>query len=160
MFKKLYGVIVTKTVIYYPVKRYWQWTEERTCVEDFMNLEYESESPEERDAYFKEVFTKGRWTNGNKKDPSPLPTEKPELPKDMTYFEGWWKNGLVWKDPEMNVVYKDIHCIYDRDIYGGTSNKINRRKKPYRREIYTYGKVDFMRYEDDNQNQETDDSDI
>ena len=151
MFKKKYGIVETKTVIHYPIKKYGEMTEKETVVGG-VSLLYKSDSQEDRDKKFKEVFTKGywdEWYDKDKNDSEPLPTEKPPLPKDMKEFEGWWNNSLIWRDPEIDAVYKDVHCIYDREIYGGLSHKINRRKTPYRREIYTYMKMDFMQYEED-----------
>ena len=58
MFKKRYGIVKTKTVIYYPVKKYGEMTEKETVVGD-VSLLYKSDSQEDRDKKFKEVFTKG-----------------------------------------------------------------------------------------------------
>ena len=151
MFKKRYGILKTETIIHYPVKKYGEMTE-KEIESRGVSLVCNCDSQKDRDKKFKEIFTKGywdEWKHKSKNGSEPLPTEKPPLPKDMKEFDGWWNDGIFWRDPEIDAVYKDVHCIYDRDIYGGQSNKINRRKTPYRREIYTYMKVEFMQYEED-----------
>ena len=162
MFKKQYGVIKTTVVIEHPIRKYGKLTKRVSYVDTFADLMFSSEKEEEREEYLKKVFTDGYWHVGraNNNNNTPLPTKKPELPKDMKEFDAFpWNDGLYWCDPEHNTVYKDVHSILDRDIYGGWSNKVNRRKTPYRTEISTFGRVDFYRYMEEGMLEEAPDDD-
>lgn len=158
MFKKYYGIIQCSTITEFPIKKYGRWTKQRTYPGDFGELVYASENEQDRENQMKKIFTNGYWGWSRDEDPTPLPTEKPELPKDMKVFD-CWNNGVLWCDQANNTVYKDVHSILDRDIYGGFSNKENRRKKPYRTEVYTFGRVEFFRYEEEGMLEEALDDD-
>lgn len=146
MFKKYYGIIQCSTITEFPIKKYGRWTKQRTYPGDFAELIYASEQEVDRENQMKKIFTKGYWSWNRNEDPTPLPTEKPELPKDMKVFDSW-DNSIFWCDTVAKVVYQDVHCILDRDIYDSISNKANRRKQPYRSEVHTFGRVEFFRYE-------------
>ena len=152
MLKKNYGILSTETIIFYPVKKYGVWTKQETVLIEPGKVIYSSENEEARDKSLEEILTKGYWNHFYQPDSTPLPTEKPELPKNIRELD-CWNNGVVWMDPEHNTVYKDVHCILEREIYEDYSNKPYRRKNlPYQREIHTYTKVEFLRYEEDGEN--------
>ena len=159
MFKKKYGILKTKVVTEYPIKKYYELTEKYTYTETLGSLIFASDSEKEREEAFNKIFTSEHWDDCGRFGPrgglksdgkknEPLPTQKPELPEDLKEFDAW-NNGIVWADLDNNCVYKQVHCILDREIYGDLSNEKNVRKKPYRLEVCTFNRVEFYCYECD-----------